>query len=306
MKNIIGIILLIGLAAATAWAELTATVQPGYQFSAGERPTVDTLNLLAKPSVSIAGTVSGTVGLAAGTVTGTHLADSVVDNITLDYNGASPRAIEIMPGGVTSNQLGNFTVQGTNIAKGTITCTNVAEQGIRDTNILTGTITDTQISPSAAIKTSKLALTAGIGITISGDTISSSLTGGSGITIAGGVISMSMGQSSQLMIPGYTSDLTVTHGLGAVPKMIRVVFVCTSATGPFGANDEVDMSTGTLSTTTTGGTTPTGLLPYAVSANGTTITLTALGNVWKLSAMGTSGSAQILTGSWKVRVYYAK
>lgn len=89
----------------TANAQLTAVVSPGYQFAPGEVPSTATLNQLGQPSIAISGTVTGTVGLGAKTVDGNNLKDSVVDNITTDYNASSPRAIEIKSGGVMSNQL---------------------------------------------------------------------------------------------------------------------------------------------------------------------------------------------------------
>lgn len=99
------IVALTAMLALPARAQLTAVVQPGYQFSAGERPTTGTLNLLGQPSITIQGTVSGSVGLAAKSVTGAILADSVPDGLTLDYNGANPRQLEVKASGISSNQV---------------------------------------------------------------------------------------------------------------------------------------------------------------------------------------------------------
>lgn len=96
---------LVALLALPAAAQLTAVVQPGYQFTTGERPTMTTLNLLGQPTITIQGTVSGSVGLAAKSVTGTILADSVPDGLTLDYNGASPRQLEVKNSGISTNQV---------------------------------------------------------------------------------------------------------------------------------------------------------------------------------------------------------
>jgi len=96
-----GLMIVTLLAPPLALAVLTATVSPGYQFSTGEAPTLNTLNMLAQPSVQISGTVDGSTGLTPGSVYGNYLADNVVDNITLDYNASSPRAIEIMKGGAS-------------------------------------------------------------------------------------------------------------------------------------------------------------------------------------------------------------
>jgi hypothetical protein len=54
------------------------------------------LNALGTPSIQITGTLGGTnVALGAGTVSGTMLMDSVVDGVTINYNGSSPRGMQI-------------------------------------------------------------------------------------------------------------------------------------------------------------------------------------------------------------------
>lgn len=113
----------------SAQGQLTATVQPGYQFSTGERPTTATLNQLGQPTVTMAGTISGTVGLAAKTVNGVHLADGVVDNTTVEFNTASPRAIRIKAGGVSLEQL-NAAVAGSGLTGGGGTALSVQVDGV--------------------------------------------------------------------------------------------------------------------------------------------------------------------------------
>ncbi len=84
---------------------LTAVVTPGYTFASGEIPTTVKLNLLATPSIQIYGTVGGSNGLAADSVNGAQLYHGVVDGSTVDFNGASPRQIEIKASGVGVTQI---------------------------------------------------------------------------------------------------------------------------------------------------------------------------------------------------------
>lgn len=116
-------------------ATLTATVTPGYTFSANERPTVGTLNELGFPTVLISGTVDGSTGLTAGSVAGNLLADSVPDGVTLNYNGGAPRQLQILPGGVSwmqfnTNGLGRGLAGGWSQGAATGTNLNVTVDGV--------------------------------------------------------------------------------------------------------------------------------------------------------------------------------
>lgn len=148
IKRAAGVLAAGVLLATVAQAQLTATVSPGYQFAPGEVPTSSTLNLLGEPSIQIQGTVSGTVGLAAKSVSGDHLMDSVVDGITLDFNSASPRSIEVKAGGISSNQVALGGIQGTNLANNTVTTTNLAVNAVMPTNIFYGPITLSGATPT--------------------------------------------------------------------------------------------------------------------------------------------------------------
>ena len=106
------IMALAGTLALTALGQLTATVNPGYQYADGERPTTDTLNQLGQPTISIAGTVAGTVGLAPLTVSGWHLMTADIDQLTLMW---------ITNGGAWGRQM---YVDATNLFGPGLTCTN--------------------------------------------------------------------------------------------------------------------------------------------------------------------------------------
>lgn len=155
-----------------ASATLTATVSPGYQFSTGEQPTTDTLNLLGLPSILISGTVDGTTGLTPGSVNGVMLANSVVDGVTIGFNAASPRQEYVLvPGLVNTNSglvaAGNNSLQfygDTNfftLATNSPANTNSLAGGQTNWVTLTtaasgGGIVDAVINSNAAINMSKI------------------------------------------------------------------------------------------------------------------------------------------------------
>lgn len=90
----------------SAFADLSAVVQPGYVFGPLERPSTSTLNRLGNPTITITGTIGGTnAGIAAGAINGTHFSDTVVDGTNITFNGASPRALKIVDAGVNVTQI---------------------------------------------------------------------------------------------------------------------------------------------------------------------------------------------------------
>lgn len=213
----LGVVLTI-LVMSTVWcqAQLTATVRPGYIFSAGERPTVDSLNQLGTPSIAISGTISGTVGLTAQSVTGTHLANSVVDGATTDFNGSTPRAIIVKNAGVGKTQLAtNAFLRGISGGAGTSASVNV------DTN----------------------------SITIDGSNQLCIATGAAGYGLSraeSGTLSLTQFVCSN-GVPASAGGFTNAHSLGAVPGYVRAVLVFTnsgSVTTSLGyqQGDEVELS----------------------------------------------------------------
>lgn len=101
-----GMAMLLGLGLAlNAAAEITATVYPGYQFSANERPTTAALNLLGRPTIYITGTLGGTnVALGANSVTTTMMSDTL-PGTNLSWDASSPRKLVIADSGVDTNQI---------------------------------------------------------------------------------------------------------------------------------------------------------------------------------------------------------
>ena len=88
-----------------AWGGLSATVQPGYTFGADEVPTIDNLNLLGLPTISVYGTVDGSNGVAPNSLTGDQLVDAFPDDSTLQWYGSGPRRLRVKAGGIGTNEL---------------------------------------------------------------------------------------------------------------------------------------------------------------------------------------------------------
>ena len=107
LKFILAMICAWLLAVAPCGAVLTVQVTPGYAFGPDETPTTDHLNALGQPTVNVTGTLDGSTSLAAGSVNGILLADSVPDNISLQYNASVPRNLQVLSAGVASWGLTN-------------------------------------------------------------------------------------------------------------------------------------------------------------------------------------------------------
>lgn len=226
MKTLLKILTLavcVCLCPSVSRATLSATVTPGYQFGSSEVPTIATLNQLGQPSILISGTVDGSTGLTPGSVNGALLADSVVDGLTTAYNGSSPRAIYVLPGGLVNTNA--IVVSGgylsllvdTNyfrLATNSIANSNsISSTG--NTNWITlkaGTLTDTNLSTNAAINPNKLAL------------LSYSLLG----SLGGSTNGLSTGTATNILIGSSLRILTETNQSGAWSNVVQTLEVNTN------------------------------------------------------------------------------
>jgi len=237
-RLLVAVLVLIG--GRHANGQLTASVQPGYVFAPGERPTTATLNQLGQPTISIAGTVSGTVGLAAGTVTGTHLANSVPDGVTIQFNTASPRQLQIVPavggsgGGVSETNISSAAL-GAGLAGGSGTKLTVTNLVANELRLTTNTIVAGVVSGlNQTVPGSEVRIGAGLGI-VSGALV---VTNASVLVTNGGPGSAVTFTTN---VPVSSGTTLVAHGLPGTPQQARWVLVCTNADLGYLVGDEIDV-----------------------------------------------------------------
>lgn len=108
LKSVVAMVCITLLAIWPVLANLVATVDPGWTFQPDEVPTLDHLNLLGQPTITVTGTLDGSTSLAAGSVNGILLADSVPDGVTIGFNGSVPRALQTLGAGIAGKGLTNY------------------------------------------------------------------------------------------------------------------------------------------------------------------------------------------------------
>jgi hypothetical protein len=246
-------------------AELTATVYPGYSFASGERPTMETLNLLGRPIIVISGTLGGTnVALGAGTVSGTMLMDSVA-GAGLDWDGNSPRGLMIGVGGV-----GLVHLASTNFGAG-LTNTGTTIRVAFDTTLKTNAQGQLGVDPTTAFPQGTFSLS------------------------ASNFISTNTFTSFTYSLPASSGTVMSTnHSLGRIPVFIRAVLVCSNADNGYLVGDEIDVSTvagggGNSSPYIIIGGNSTNVFAYKYTADG-------------LFA-GPSGTATLTASKWNFKIY---
>mgnify|MGYP000160853063 CR=1 FL=1 len=225
-----------------SYADLTATVTPGKQFTSGERPTVATLNLLGTPTITITGTVGGTnAGIGAATINGTMLVDTFVDGTNITWNTASPRRLKIVDGGVGVTQI-SANIAGFGLLGGGGSALRV----FVDTNSITFSPTNSDV------------LTLGTNLTPAYFRwTTNTLVGGSGyftnapITLPSGwyitnnaLVAPSQKYSGTNAMPAAAGSCTFTHGLGQVPTIVNLSLICTNANAATGMSpgDQIPMT----------------------------------------------------------------
>lgn len=222
-----------------AVAELSTVVVPGYTFSAGERLTLEKLNLAARPSVYVTGTVDGSNALSAGSVFPVHLAPSVAgSNLTYTASG-----LVIANAGVGVNQFSSAAL-GLGLTGGSGSTIRTAV----DTNTITWAgnllsvgagLSNANLSATAAVEVSKLASVP--------DTLVGAASGGN-IHIGLGNYFSIVGTNLVPTIWSTNFDTisavvatNVPHGLGRVPQ-VRAVALCLDTDAGYAAGDEVDVA----------------------------------------------------------------
>lgn len=230
----------------SAFAQLTVRVTPGKTFRENERPTTATLNQLGKPTIEVFGTVGGTnVSLGTNSVLGSHLSDSVVDNITIEFNSDVPRAIRVKAYSIGTN------VVSTNLAGAGLTGGGGLPLSVLyDTNVFT-VDTNNALTWQTNVDLSLLALKLAESYIFIGDTNNHA----KAIALDGNVFEVNTNVDTNgvltlrdNLLNGFTSFeypislgliVATNHGVGTIPKLFNVVLVC--QTNEFGwvAGDEI-------------------------------------------------------------------
>lgn len=315
------------MALPAARADLIVTVQPGYTFAPGERPTVDTLNLLGSPTIWISGTIGGTnFGLSAESVTGVQLATSVADEVTIGWSSATPRGLQVLPAGIAGDGL---YAAGTNLAVWADTnYFQIATNSVANTNSTTETnwltlrpesLTDTNISSTAAIQPSKIASATNTVLGAGAAGTNSNLILGPGLAVltsVENVVTNDLGGGTNVVTTNIVDKLVLTnfvseemeiatgqvtnmaHNLGTTPSVVRWVLVCKTNDLGFEVGDEVDAAGARDSSTHYN--------HFSFGANSTNVFLIARdGNSFELLNK-TNGTATAATSSgarWRAKCY---
>lgn len=194
-----------------AYADLTISISPGYQFTEGERPSVSTLNLLGTPSAQVTGTLGGTnVSLGANTVSGTMLFDSVA-GFGLGWDGGSPRGLYI-----SSEAAGDGLGGG-------------------DGEALSNKVDNVRIILANDAITLSVPTN-----TLVGGGESNLLSLGDGLTIADGTLLLTNFVSYEYPLSNGMS-VNTNHSLGITPKIVNWVFVCKTNDAGYAPGDEVSV-----------------------------------------------------------------
>lgn len=284
-------VLLLGIS--PAHADLTATVTPGYVLAPGERPTAATLNLLGNPSITITGTIGGTnSGLAAKSVNGTMFSDNVVDNVTIEFDGSSPRALQVIDGGINVDQI-NSAIAGAGLGGGGgAPLSNKVDQST--ITITNDVLTISNVYPNLIVVASNsvvVGTTNGLGLAMTPVQFATNVFPGMTFTSSGVALNT---------ITAAAKVIDTAHGLGVTPKFVEAVVVCTVADLGYAVGDELDA--GHLWDSLAAN-------PIQVFRNSTNVGVIARspatsGNLWQTANKTNPVSFVALTpASWTLKVY---
>lgn len=255
-------------------SEITATVYPGYQFSANERPTAAQLNLLGRPTVLVSGTLGGTnVALAAGSVSTTMMSDTLPGS-NLVWDASSPRELVIEDGGVGTNQIHSGVAgNGLSGGSGSPLAVNVDTNTITITNDVV-TLNLTTFSNLVQI------LSTNIAQYLVTNYVSTNVFSSFAYPLSSGLV------------------VNTNHNLARTPRNVRAVFVCQSTNVGYNPPDEVDVQS-------VNGVLGQDVQSVTIGANATNVfaivAATSYGNLW-LHHKDTGADAQLDETKWKLRI----
>lgn len=277
----------------SAFAELTATVYPGYTLSANERPTTAILNLLARPTVTVSGTLGGTnVGLAANSVSGAMLMTSVVDDDTVEF---------FDNGGVTAIRVKAYNI-GTNVIG-----TNIAGLGLgggggfalsNKTDNVSITITNDTLTLMTNLSATYL------NVASNGVVVGTSTNRGQTVDmqVFAKILATNQYASSEISLNAGVATvlLNAAHGLAMTPTHVRGVIVCQTSDAGYAVGDEVDMIA--CGGVENGGSFERGDV-FAFGANATNVFCVQSVYYMYVANKSTTTPTQLVHSRWKAKIY---
>lgn len=280
-----------------AHADLAVTATPGFVFSdtPSGRPTVANLNRALQMTYAISGSIGGTnAGLAAKSVSGTMLMDSVVDNVTLEYDGSSPRAIEIKDAGVGIDELGSV-VAGLGLGGGSGAALS------NKTDNVTITITNDVITLMTNLPATHL------NVASNGVVVGTSTNRGQTVDLQvfAAMLSTNEFASVTTALNGIAAgkSLDVAHGFTRTPHLVKGVIVCTATDAGYAIGDEVDFQS-VFDASAPESTDHRGANGITAAANSTNVfVVQAASNVLTVRSKSTGFGVNMDESKWSFRVY---
>lgn len=274
-----------------AYAELTATVYPGYTLSANERPTTAILNLLARPTVSVSGTLGGTnVGLAANTVSGAMLQTSVVDDNTIEFfNNGGSTAIRLKAYNTGTNAISS----------------NLAGLGLGggDGYALSNKTDNVSLTITNDVLTLMTNLSATyLNVASNGVVVGTSTNRGQTVDmqVFAKILGTNGYASAELTLSSGSALLNAAHNYGYTPGYVRGALICKTVDAGYAVGDEVDFAG--IVGVENGGSFDRGKV-FSVGANATNVFCSQSGNFLYVPNKTNGVHTQLDHSKWKVKIY---
>lgn len=289
----IALALLIGI---TADAQLTVSVTPGYRFNSSENITLSKLNSLGQPTVSVAGTVTGS-SLAAGGVDAIHITTNATDRVTIlgGYDGTSDTRLRVS---YDTNTMA-VNAAGLGVKSNSVTATQLATSAVGAAQLATNSVSAYHLATNFAIALTNLPtgvtnrmlwadtngqwqlLTVGPGLVITNNT----LTPTNNTTFVSGEYPLATGRTA------------TNHTLGALPATVDWVLVCKTNDVGYTAGEEIPIrsfSDANASAFATGG---------ASSTNVFFVMSTPASTLYVVNGTNGTANANPTAARWRVKCY---
>lgn len=269
-------------------AELTATVYPGYTLSANERPTTAILNLLARPSVTVSGTLGGTnVGLAANSVSGAMLMTSVVDDDTIEFfNNGGSTAIRLKAYNTGTNAI-DANLAGLGLGGGDGFALS------NKTDNVTITITNDVLTLMTNLSATYL------NVASNGVVVGTSTNRGQtvGVEVFARILRTNGFATAETTLAA-GGMIDTAHGLGLTPGFVRAVLVCQTTDAGYSVLDEVDLASAGNNTGNN-----TFFPAFSYGANQTNVFATLNTTSFWLPNKSSGATAAVTPARWKLKIY---